>query len=418
MTGAKCPSANRRIMRILMICQRYWPEQFQITEICEELVARGHDVTALVGIPNYPTGIVPEEYLYGDNREQVHNGVHIIRCEERPREDGVLGLAKNYLSYALAARKKVLELQEEFDVVLTYQMSPVIMALPAATYKRRTKTPVLLYCADIWPDAVKALLPKKCTFLMPIVHKVSKHVYKACDLIATNSEAYIQCFQQEHGIDRSRLRYVPQYAEDSYLEMDLAAKPSGRTVFSIMGNIGRLQDMPCVLEAVDILKSRDDFELHIVGTGSALEDCKKYVADHGLVSHVTFHGRHPFEKMPEFYRMTDACILTLNVPGAPWISSTLPSRLQGYMAAGKPILAAVNGSAASVIEESNCGRSVAAGDSAGLAALMEDFVEHRSSYQQCGANGRKYFKDHFMKARYMDEIEGLLLNLTERGTCV
>ncbi len=114
-----------------MVCQHYWPEHFQITEICEELVQRGHQVTALVGIPNYPKGVVPEEYMHGKNRQQVRNGVNIIRVEEIPRKPGIIGLAKNYLSYMREADKKVGNLSSDFDVIFAYQLSPVLMSEPA-----------------------------------------------------------------------------------------------------------------------------------------------------------------------------------------------------------------------------------------------------------------------------------------------
>ena len=392
-----------------MICQHYWPEHFQITEVCEELAARGHDVTALVGIPNYPTGVVPEEYLDGKNRLQERNGVHIVRVEEVPRKNGIAGLARNYFSYMNGSKRKARELPGDFDVVFAYQITPVLMAGAMKDAKKRSGCPALLYCADIWPDAVMAMLPSKLAFSMPIVKAVSTGIYREADFVATNSSAYVECFEKVHGFDRSRLKYVPQYAEDGYLAMDLAARSSGKTRFMVMGNIGRLQHMPSVLEAVNRIKGRDDFELHIVGTGSVIGDCERYVEENGLSDKVIFHGRHPFEEMPDFYRMADCCILTLNVPGAPWISSTLPSRLQGYMAAGKPILAAISGSAAEVIAESGCGRAVPAGDSAGLAALMEDFIDNRGAYEECGERGRAYFRANFTKDRYMDEIESLLL---------
>ena len=402
-------------MNILMICQHYWPEHFQITEVCEELVRRGHEVTALVGIPNYPTGIIPDEYLNGQNREQVVNGVRIVRCSEVPRKPGVLGLAKNYFSYMLSAKAKVKALPKDFDLVFAYQISPVLMSAPASNAKKHTGAPVLLYCADIWPDAVKAMLPEKLNFMMPAIRAVSTKIYSAADFVATNSKAYVECFEQVHGFSRHCLRYIPQYAEDTYLDMDLDAAPSNKVRFMIMGNIGKLQHMPSVLEAVKLLKHRNDFELHIVGTGSVIEDCRSFVRDNNLEQHVIFHGRHPFEKMPDFYRMADACILTLNVPGAPWISSTLPSRLQGYMAAGKPILAAIDGSANEVIREAKCGKAVSAGDSSGLATLMADYIDNRKDYEECGSNGRAYFRAHFMKDRYMDEMERLMLQLVERA---
>ena len=412
--GQIMSSKDARPLKILVICQHYWPEHFQITEVCEELVARGHEVTALVGIPNYPTGIVPEEYLDGKNRVQDHNGVHIERVEEVPRGNGIAGLARNYFSYMFNAKRKARELPGNFDVVFAYQITPVLMAEPMRDAKRKSNCSALLYCADIWPDAVMAMLPNKLKFIMPAIKAISTYIYREADFVATNSSAYVDCFESVHGFERSRLKYVPQYAEDTYLDMDLKSKPAPKVRFMVMGNIGRLQDMPCILDAVNNIKKRNDFELHIVGTGSVIEDCERYVVDHGLGDKVIFHGRHPFEEMPHFYRMADCCLLTLRVPGAPWISSTLPSRLQGYMAAGKPILAAINGSASVVIRDSGCGRTVSAGDSKGLASLMEDFIDNRAEYDHCGEAGRAYFRTNFSKNRYMDEIESLLISTASR----
>lgn len=396
-------------LRILMVCQHYWPEHFQITEICEELVRRGHEVTALVGIPNYPTGVVPEEYRNGKNREQIRNGVRIVRVEEIPRSPGVIGLAKNYWSYMRNADRALRNLGGQFDVVFAYQLSPVLMAEPAMRAKRIYNAPVLLYCADIWPDAVRALLPDRLSFLVPAVRAVSTRIYENADIVATNSKAYIDCFSQVHRIDPAFCRYVPQYADDAYLDMDLTASPAEKTRFVAMGNIGKLQYLNVLMEAVDRLKNRDDFELHIVGEGSVLDDLKAFVVARDLEGHVIFHGRHPVEEMPFFYRLADACVLTLHVPGAPWISSTLPSRLQGYMAAGKPVIAAIDGSAAEVIAESGCGASVPGVDSEGLASLMADFIDRRERYEHCGELGRAYFRENFMKQRYMDDVESLLV---------
>lgn len=397
-----------------MVCQHYWPEHFQITEVCEELVRRGHDVTALVGIPNYPTGVVPEEYRGGRNREQVHNGVRVVRAEEAPRRPGVVGLARNYLSYMRGADKRLKELPGGYDVIFAYQISPVLMAEPAVRAKKIFGAPLFLYCADIWPDAVRAMLPSRFDFIMPTVRSVSTRIYRSADMVGVNSRAYIDCFEKVHGMERSRCCYLPQYAEDAYLSMDLSAGPSTKTRFMVMGNIGVLQYPRVLMEAVDRLRNRDDFELHIVGTGSALRECEEFVSSHALGDRVVFHGRRPFEEMPSFYRMADACVLTLHVPGSPWISSTLPSRLQGYMAAGKPVIAAIGGSAAEVIAESGCGASVPGADSAGLASLMADFIDHKEKYLACGERGRAYFKANFRKRRYMDEIESLLVETAGR----
>lgn len=113
--------------------------------------------------------------------------------------------------------------------------------------------------------------------------------------------------------------------------------------------------------------------------------------------------------MPSYLSIADACVLTLD--GSTWIGTTVPARLQGYMAAGKPVLAAINGGSKTVIEEARCGGVVRAGDSAGLAALMDDFIDHPEAYASCGSNSRSYFIAHFLKDKHLDSLESMLQEL-------
>ena len=104
-------------MKILVVCQYYHPEPFRIHEVCEELVSRGHDVTVLTGLPNYPMGIIPEEYKGKEHRNEVVKGVHIIRAKERPRTEGKVGLAANYVSFVFFGSLKALTMKKDFDVI-------------------------------------------------------------------------------------------------------------------------------------------------------------------------------------------------------------------------------------------------------------------------------------------------------------
>nr|WP_281421146.1 glycosyltransferase family 4 protein [Gordonibacter massiliensis (ex Traore et al. 2017)] len=178
-----------------------------------------------------------------------------------------------------------------------------------------------------------------------------------------------------------------------------------------MGNIGRAQSIPCILEAVAKMRHDNGFAVHFVGDGACLQEARDLVRRYSLEDRVVFHGRRPFSEMPSYYQMADACLLALD--GSTWVGATLPSRLQGYMAAGKPIIAAINGGARHVIEESGCGRAVDAGDSDGLAALMDGFVDDPEAYSACGGAGRRYFREHFMKEQHMDAIEGLLRQIAD-----
>lgn len=123
-------------MKVLVVSQYYWPEHFQVTDECEELVARGHEVTVLTGLPNYPSGRIPKEYRKGQNRRQEKAGVKIIRAGLIERGSNPMQLALNYHSFAFAASRLVSSLESDFDVVYVPEISPVTMIEPAVRYKK------------------------------------------------------------------------------------------------------------------------------------------------------------------------------------------------------------------------------------------------------------------------------------------
>ncbi|MCR3921088.1 MAG: glycosyltransferase family 4 protein [Firmicutes bacterium] len=178
-----------------------------------------------------------------------------------------------------------------------------------------------------------------------------------------------------------------------------------------MGNIGIAQDIDCILDAVQKLKSDFNFKVHFVGDGSYLENSKLIVNEKGLSNHVVFHGRHPLDYMPKYYMLADACLLTLK--GDSLVGLTMPSKLQGYMAAGRPVIGAINGAAQEVIKESKCGECVNASDSKALAKAMKDFIENPNKYKNCGNNGRKYFIDNFTKDIYMKKLTCQFMKVLE-----
>ena len=144
-------------MKILVVCQYYYPEPFRISDICETLVEKGHEVTVLTGLPNYPEGRVLDEYRYGKKRNEVINGVKVIRSFEIGRGSNKLKLFLNYFSFTVSASLKTFFLmKEKFDVVLVNQLSPVMMGIPAMVYKKKHKKKILFYCLDLWPDSLAA----------------------------------------------------------------------------------------------------------------------------------------------------------------------------------------------------------------------------------------------------------------------
>lgn len=397
-------------MKILVVSQFYWPEHFQVTDICESLAERGHSVTVLTGLPNYPGGTIYEGYMSKDRRHQVRNGVEIVRVPLIPRGQTPIQLALNYHSFAFSAKHAVKQLNPDFDVVYVYGMSPVMMAEPAVLYKKRHKTPVLFYCLDLWPESLKAVLGNHLPCVIKLYAGISRKIYQAVDCIAVQSPAFIDYLSKCHGVSPEKMSVLPQYADSGYLTQDFSEDHKGIN-FLITGNMGRAQDIPVVLRAVEAMRHRDGFTVHFVGGGSCYEETSKEIEARKLGDRVVLHGPKPYEQMPAYLSVADACLLTLD--GSTWIGTTVPARLQGYMAAGKPVLAAINGGSKTIIEEAQCGCVVPAGDSAGLADLMDDFIDHPEAFASCGSNSRLYFIEHFLKEKHLDSLENMLVELVE-----
>lgn len=401
-------------MKILVVCQYYYPENFQITPICEALVADGYNVTVLTGMPNYPTGIIPKEYKSG-HREEMLNGVQIIRCNEVGRKKGAAYLALNYISYVHSASKKIKKLPNDFDLVFVYQLSPVLMAIPGRKYAKKHKVPLLLYCCDLWPESLKMYIKNESNPVFQWIKKVSNGIYNSADRVIGQSISFLPYLRSTHGIPDSKLTYIPAFADETYLTQDFT--PDNDTVdFVFLGNLGIAQNLIKLLMAVEKIKNIPNFKVHFVGDGSVLGEMKQYVSDHGLEGVVAFYGRRPVEEMPKFYKLADACLVSLKADNATGL--TLPSKVQGYMAAGKPIIGMIDGSAKDIIEESGCGICVRAGDVDGLAEGMRDFIVHRNRYLGCGDKARKYFINNFGKDKFMKKLEKVIEGMGKNNVSI
>jgi len=398
-------------MRILVVCQYYYPEPFKITEICENLVQRGHIVTVLTGLPNYPDGIIPFNYRSGKLRKEVINSVNVIRCFEIPRKKGAMSLGLNYVSYMISASLKSLFLKDEFDIIFVYQLSPVLMVYPAVLFKWKTKKPIYLYCCDIWPESMKIYINNEKSILYKLIKNISTYLYSKCDAISVTSPAFIEYFMKEHKSDSREISYLPQHADDLYSTADLSLD-NGVIDFMFMGTIGIAQDIDCILSATELVRDIPNLRVHFVGDGSYAEIAKLKVSEMKLDDIIVFHGRYPSEKMIDFYKIADVCLLTLKSDNL--IGFTVPAKLQGYMSAGKIIIGAINGAAQDIIRESRCGLCVNSGDVKGLAKAMRAYAENPYKYRDCGKNGKEYFLKHFTKSIYMEQLEKKLTELLRR----
>lgn len=391
-------------MKILVVCQHYYPEPFRITDICEQLVQKGHEVTVITGVPNYPKGEIYLGYEKGRKKREEINGVDVHRCFTIPRKTGIIHRILNYYSFAISSKKYVKKLPGDYDVVFVNQLSPVMMASAGIAYKRKHKVPLVLYCLDLWPESLTVGGIKRGSVVYKLFHKISEKIYKQADRLLISSKCFSSYFEDEFGITNSE--YWPQYAENLFDPESCKKIDDGYFNLMFAGNVGIAQSVDTIIQAAKLTSDIDNLRWHIVGDGSELENCKKLAEDMG-VSSVVFHGRKPLEEMPKYYSMADAMLITLEKNEI--ISKTLPGKVQTYMAAGKPIIGAIDGEAATVIAESGCGICGEAENAEELAANVRKLLN--SDLKSFGENSIAYYRENFEREKNINELQQVFSNM-------
>ncbi len=356
-------------MKILIVSQHFYPEQFRINDIAFSLAKRGHDVTVLTGLPNYPKGEIFPEYRNGKNREQTINGVKIVRCSLVGRGTSLLTFGINYLWFAISATLKGKSLKDHFDIVYSYQTSPVSMSRPAIAVKNKQGIPLVLNCLDQWPISVTAGPIPDTSLFYKILYNYSVNTYNKADLITITSKSFKKYFEEVLKLPAEKygLVYWPQYAEDTYGET--TKEKNGVYDVLYAGNIGPATDVEVIVKAAVLLKDEKNIHFHIVGDGMNLPACKA-IAEKENLTNITFYGSHPVSEMPKYYSLADAFLITMSDNQV--VNYTLPAKMQSYMMAEKPIFGAINGETQRVIKESQCGDCGDAGDVEGLARIIKE----------------------------------------------
>lgn len=383
-------------MKILVICQYYKPEPFRISDICEELVQRGHDVTVVTGVPNYPMGEIYEEYKNGEKRDEILNGVKVHRCFTIGRKHGAVYRFLNYYSYMFSSTQSIKKLSENYDVVFVNQLSPVMMANAGIKYKKKYGVPLVMYCLDLWPESLVAGGINRDSIIYSFFHRVSEKIYKQANKILITSKSFADYFEKEFGITDTE--YLPQYAESIFTPEQCRKIPNDYIDLMFAGNVGAAQSVDTIIKAAKLTSDIPNLRWHIVGDGSELENLKAVAKD---MDNVIFHGRKALEEMPRYYAMADAMLVTMQKD--PVLRLTLPGKVQTYMAAGKAIIGTIDGETALVIKEAECGLCGEAEDARTLAENIRKFIY--MDKEILGMNAKKYYDEHFDKVLFIDGLE-------------
>ncbi|SEA73725.1 Glycosyltransferase involved in cell wall bisynthesis [Thiothrix caldifontis] len=404
-------------MRLLIVAQYFWPENFRINDLVTELIHRGHEITVLTGKPNYPDGIIFKEFLDNQEKFSTYHGAEVIRVPLFPRGKGGWRLILNYFSFALNAtligswklRKK------NFDAIFSFEPSPITVALPAIALRKQKKIPFTFWILDLWPETLEAIGVVRSKILLKWIGKLVTFIYNRTDLILAQSQSFITQIRQYAGT-KSHIEYYPSWSETLPDLEDAPAAPeviADNNKFNIVfaGNIGEAQDFPAILAAAEHLKHHDSIRWLIVGDGRQAEWVTSEIIKRGLENKVVMLGRHPLERMPSFFKHADALLVSLK--DTPIFSMTIPGKVQTYLATGIPIIAMLNGEGANIIEKAQSGLTCPAGNSQQLAEIVLKLsLMPLDERQRMGNNGKILNETTFNRERLISQLEEWLTNTT------
>ncbi|QID16999.1 glycosyltransferase family 4 protein [Nitrogeniibacter mangrovi] len=403
-------------MRVLVLSQYFWPENFGITGLVKSLQERGVEVTVLTGQPNYPSGSVFDGYSAWQTSRELMDGIPVLRVPVAPRgKKSGLRLAVNYLAFVASALVfgPWLLRRHRFDVVFVYAPSPLLQAIPAIFIAWLKRAPMVLWVQDLWPESLSATGFVRNARVLGWVGSVVRFIYRHTDLALIPSEGFRKPIEKlappgmpiefyPNAVARSEPCSEPLSEPIQVLLAGIAGCRS--VVFA--GNLGAAQSLETILGAAEYLaKEGHEARFFLVGSGSLSDWLAEEIERRGL-SNVSLPGRFPPETMPAIYEA--ASVLLVSLRDEPIFALTIPSKVQGYLAAGKPIIAALNGEGARLVEAASAGVTAPAGDCRALAdRVIQIFGLEEAERREMGENGRQFAQRHF-------ELDGLADTLVSR----
>jgi glycosyltransferase involved in cell wall biosynthesis len=406
-------------MRVLLVSQYFWPENFGINALALALRARGVTLTVLTGKPNYPDGEIFAGHSAWGCRREDWCGVEVVRVPLVPRgRKSGWRLALNYLCFVAAGLLfgPWLLRGRRFDAVLVYAPSPILQTLPAIWLARLKRAPLALWVQDLWPESLAATGFVRNRTVLALVARVVRFIYRHTDRLLVPSEGF-RAPIAALADDARKIRYYPNAWVDETAPAAadapvaaLAAQIAAGFSVVFAGNLGTAQALDTVIDAAERLQREGaPVRFFLIGSGSVSGWLAAEIARRRLAN-VELPGRFPPAAMPHFYAAASALLVSLR--DEPIFAQTIPSKVQGYLAAGRPLIASLNGEGARVVVEAGAGLACPAGDAAALAAAVARLAAlDADARREMGENARRYAAEHFSLDRLADDLAAQLAEL-------
>lgn len=407
-------------INILLISQNYWPENFPINNISDHLSKNEFFINVLTGKPNYPKGKIYENYKYLNFKKDKYNEIIINRVPIFPRGKGKsINLIFNYLSFIISSILfgYFLLYKKKFDVILVYAPSPILQSLIGIFYSKIYRIKVVTWVQDLWPDVLYSTGHIKNKFLLKIVDRFVQYIYKKNDLLLVQSNEFKKIIEKK--IKSPKIFYLPNPGNLNYLKPNRSFTNFNDQIvindlkksFSIVygGNIGKVQSLDTIIKACNIIRQYKKIKVFVIGDGSEYKKLKKIV-DNLKLNNLFLLGYMNENDLIKVISIANVLYLSLKKDSI--LNSTIPSKLQNYLASGKPIIASVSGEAKNIIKESECGLTCIPQNEKNLAETIIAISKLSDErLNEMGKNGLKFFIEHYHPNKINEKLANHIKNL-------
>ena len=338
-------------MNILILSQRFWPENFRINLVVEKL-KKNNKIFVLTEKPNYPNNNIPKKFKSQFFYKEKNKNIEIIRIPTVRRGTSNFTLIFNYFNFILMSTIGIFFFKKKkIDIIFVYATSPIFQAIAGIIFSKIYKIPLVLWVQDLWPEVLKDLKVIKSKFLLYLISKIVNQIYKYSNFILVQSNSYKKIISK---IVKKKIRvfHNPEVSNFNYKK-----KNRGNLIITYTGNLGKAQSIDCFLNSISKLNDKK-FIVKVYGDGSEKNNMIKYIKKKKLNQKIFYYKPLSFNKLKKKINNSDALILFLKKGKA--LSNTLPAKIQTYLSFGKPIIVSSDGEAKKFVKKYGLGYSCSA----------------------------------------------------------
>lgn len=405
-------------MRIVVICHYFPPEigapSARIYEMARHWVELGNEVHVVTCFPNHPTGIIPDKYKGMNYMYENMEGIHVHRnyVYATPNK-GFIKKTFGHISFMFSSVLISMRKIKKPDVIIT--SSPTFFSIFSGYwYSLKKKAPFILEIRDLWPAAIIELGVMKKGVITNILEKIELFFYKKSKRLIMVTKAFKDNVVNR-GIDGNKVYVItngvnqelfyPRKKNESLIE---EYELKNKFVISYVGAHGISQNLSTILKVAKDLSEDNAIQFLFIGEGAEKTQLRKIASEHHI-NNVRFINSQPKEMIPEFYSISDVCVIPLK--NIELFKTFIPSKMFEIMACGIPIVASLEGEAANILNESKAAIVVQPDNTEEIKEAILKLKKDKILYKKIKENGPIYVRENYARKKLAEKYLEIIKNI-------